>query len=151
SVYEAYGRVLQTLNTPASLRDRIGRRKRKPIDMDDFRNTASEYNTNESTRQIPNGVWGRMTASYGKLSPRVSTSGAGAITYNMTRAQIGIDRHFYENDQGSAAGGVFLQYSNINADAGSVHGAGNIRAQGYTIGTTSTWYGNNQFYLDGLA
>ncbi|MBC8946139.1 autotransporter protein YapJ [Xenorhabdus indica] len=92
-----------------------------------------------------------MTASYGKLSPRVSTSGAGAITYNMTRAQIGIDRRFYENDQGSAAGGVFLQYSNINADAGSVHGAGNIRAQGYTIGTTSTWYGNNQFYLDGLA
>ncbi|WP_231571664.1 autotransporter outer membrane beta-barrel domain-containing protein, partial [Xenorhabdus sp. NBAII XenSa04] len=74
--------------------------------MDDFRNTASEYNTNESTRQIPNGVWGRMTASYGKLSPRVSTSGAGAITYNMTRAQIGIDRRFYENDQGSAAGGV---------------------------------------------
>ncbi|MEX0446537.1 autotransporter outer membrane beta-barrel domain-containing protein [Xenorhabdus sp. SGI246] len=151
SVYEAYGRVLQTLNTPASLRDRIGRRKSKPIDMDDFRNAANEYNTNESTSQIPNGVWGRITTSYGKLSPRVSTSGAGAITYNMTRAQLGIDRRFYENDQGSVAGGIFLQYSNINADAGSVHGEGNIRAQGYTIGTTSTWYSNNQFYLDGLA
>ncbi|WP_244967816.1 autotransporter outer membrane beta-barrel domain-containing protein [Xenorhabdus budapestensis] len=151
SVYEAYGRVLQMLNTPASLRDRIGRRKGKQFEMEGVRNATGEHNTDDSTSQIPNGVWGRMTASYGKLSPRVSTSGVGAITYNMTRAQIGIDRRFYENDQGSAAGGVFLQYSNINADAGSVHGEGNIRAQGYTIGTTSTWYGNNQFYLDGLA
>ncbi|MBD2813978.1 autotransporter outer membrane beta-barrel domain-containing protein [Xenorhabdus sp. Flor] len=151
SVYEAYGRVLQTLNTPASLRDRIGERKGKQLDMDGFKNTAGEHSTDDNTSQIPNGVWGRMTASYGKLSPRVSTSGAGAITYNMTRAQLGIDRRFYENDQGSAAGGIFLQYSNINADVGSVHGEGNIRAHGYTIGTTSTWYGNNKFYLDGLA
>ncbi|MCG3471379.1 autotransporter outer membrane beta-barrel domain-containing protein [Xenorhabdus bovienii] len=151
SVYEAYGRVLQTLNTPASLHDRIEGHKRQQFGMDGFRNSTGDHSTDESTIQMPNGAWGRMTASYGKLSPRVSTSGADAITYNMIRAQIGIDRRFYENDQGSAAGGGFLQYSNIAADVGSEHGEGHIRANGYTIGTTSTWYGNNKFYLDGVA
>ncbi|WP_099137838.1 hypothetical protein [Xenorhabdus innexi] len=46
--------------------------------------------------------------SHGKLSPRVSTSGADAITYNMRRAQIGMNKHFYENDQG------LVVYSAIN-------------------------------------
>ncbi|PHM45547.1 autotransporter outer membrane beta-barrel domain-containing protein [Xenorhabdus miraniensis] len=151
SVYEAYGRVLQTLNTPESLRDRISGRKDRLLDMDSFRNAAGEHSTDDNTSQMPNGVWGRMTASYGKLSPRVSTSGANAITYKMARAQVGMDRRFYENNQGSVTGGIFLQYSNIDANVGSVHGDGHIRANGYTLGTTSTWYGKNKFYLDGIA
>ncbi|CDG17325.1 autotransporter outer membrane beta-barrel domain-containing protein [Xenorhabdus doucetiae] len=148
SVYEAYGRVLQTLNTPETLRDRTEGRKAQRLGKDEFRSSAGEGSTDESTS---NGAWGRMTASYGKLSPHVSTSGADAITYNMVRAQVGMDKRFYENNQGSVTGGGFLQYSNVNANVGSVHGEGNIRANGYTLGTTSTWHGNNQFYLDGLA
>ncbi|MBD2796311.1 autotransporter outer membrane beta-barrel domain-containing protein, partial [Xenorhabdus sp. 18] len=151
SVYEAYGRVLQTLNTPETLRDRTEGRKAQRLGKDEFRSSVGEGSTDDSPNQAPNGAWGRMTASYGKLSPHVSTSGAGAITYNMVRAQVGMDRRFYENNQGSVTGGGFLQYSNINANVGSVHGEGNIRANGYTLGTTSTWHGNNQFYLDGLA
>ncbi|WP_143706555.1 autotransporter outer membrane beta-barrel domain-containing protein, partial [Xenorhabdus innexi] len=50
-----------------------------------------------------------------------------------------------------ASGGVFLQYSNIDAKVGSLHGEGNISTSGYTLGTTGTWIGNNQFYFDGLA
>ncbi|OTA16213.1 autotransporter protein YapJ [Xenorhabdus vietnamensis] len=151
SVYEAYGQMLQTLNAPESLRDRTGGRKDRVPDIDEFRNPTGEDSTDDSTSQMPNGVWGRMTASYGKLSPRVSTSGADATTYNMVRAQVGMDRRFYENNQGSVTGGIFLQYSNIDANVGSVHGEGHIRANGYTLGTTSTWYGKNKFYLDGLA
>ncbi|MDC9591279.1 autotransporter outer membrane beta-barrel domain-containing protein [Xenorhabdus sp. XENO-10] len=149
SVYEAYGQMLQTLNAPESLRDRTGGRKDRVPSINEFRNPAGEGSTDDSTSQI--GVWGRMTASYGKLSPRVSTSGADATTYNMVRAQVGMDRRFYENNQGSVTGGIFLQYSNIDANVGSVHGEGHIRANGYTLGTTSTWYGKNKFYLDGLA
>ncbi|CDM87648.1 autotransporter outer membrane beta-barrel domain-containing protein [Xenorhabdus bovienii] len=151
SVYEAYGRMLQIMNTPESLRDRTGGRKDRVLGIGEFKSPAGEDSTDESTSQIPNGVWGRMTASYGKLSPRVSTSDADATTYNMFRAQVGMDRRFYENNQGSVTGGIFLQYSNIDANVGSVHGEGNIRANGYTLGTTSTWYGKNKFYLDGLA
>ncbi|WP_245737337.1 autotransporter outer membrane beta-barrel domain-containing protein [Xenorhabdus japonica] len=151
SVYEAYGQMLQTLNAPESLRDRTGGRKDQVPGIDEFRNPAGEDSTDDSTSQMPNGVWGRMTASYGKLSPRVSTSGADTTTYNMVRAQVGVDRSFYENNQGSVTGGIFLQYSNIDANVGSVHGEGHIRANGYTLGTTSTWYGKNKFYLDGLA
>ncbi|MDC9620699.1 autotransporter outer membrane beta-barrel domain-containing protein [Xenorhabdus sp. XENO-7] len=151
SVYEAYGRMLQILNAPESLRDRTGGRKDRVLGIGEFRSPAGEDSTDDSTSQIPNGVWGRMTATYGKLSPRVSTSDADATTYNMFRAQVGMDKRFYENNQGSVTGGIFLQYSNIDANAGSVHGEGNIRANGYTLGTTSTWYGKNKFYLDGLA
>ncbi|WP_053014335.1 MULTISPECIES: autotransporter outer membrane beta-barrel domain-containing protein [Xenorhabdus] len=150
SVYEAYGRVLQTLNMPESLHDRMSGRKDSRLRGDGFRTAADEDSADDNTNSLPNGTWGRMTASYGKLSPRITTSGAGYITYNMARAQIGIDRRFYENDHGSVGGGGFLQYSNINANVGSVHGEGKIRANGYTIGATSTWYGNNGFYLDGL-
>ncbi|MBE8595165.1 autotransporter outer membrane beta-barrel domain-containing protein [Xenorhabdus sp. BG5] len=151
SVYEAYGRVLQTLNMPESLHGQVGGREDKLRGVNSFRTTADEGSADDSTNpSLPNGTWGRMIASYGKLSPRITTSGAGDITYNMARAQIGIDGRFYENDHGSVVGGGFLQYSNINANVGSVHGEGKIRANGYTIGATGTWYGNNGFYLDGL-
>ncbi|CBJ81699.1 putative Outer membrane autotransporter barrel [Xenorhabdus bovienii str. Jollieti] len=151
SVYETYGRILQTLNAPESLRDRIGGRQYPLPDIDEFRSAEGKDSTDESTNPTPNGVWGRLTASHGKLSPRVTTSGADATTYNLFRAQIGMDKRFYENNQGSLDGGVFLQYSNIDAKVGSVHGEGDIRAKGYTVGATSTWYSKNQFYLDGLA
>ncbi|CEE91887.1 putative Outer membrane autotransporter barrel [Xenorhabdus nematophila str. Anatoliense] len=151
SVYETYGRILQTLNAPESLRDRIGGRQYPLPDIDKFRSAEGKDSTDESTNPTPNGVWGRLSASHGKLSPRVTTSGADATTYNLFRAQIGLDKRFYENAQGTLDGGVFLQYSNIDAKVGSVHGEGDIRAKGYTVGATSTWYGKNQFYLDGLA
>ncbi|WP_340615041.1 autotransporter outer membrane beta-barrel domain-containing protein [Xenorhabdus thailandensis] len=151
SVYEAYGRVLQTLNMPESLHGRVGGREDKLRGVNSFRTTADEDSADDSTNlSLPSGTWGRMAASYGRLSPRITTSGAGDITYNMARAQIGIDGRLYENDHGSVVGGGFLQYSNINANVGSVHGEGKIHANGYTIGVTGTWYGNNGFYLDGL-
>ncbi|CDH07171.1 putative Outer membrane autotransporter [Xenorhabdus bovienii str. oregonense] len=151
SVYESYGRMLQIMNAPESLRDRTGGRKDRVLGTGEFRSSAAEDSTDDSTSQMPNGVWGRITASYGKLSPRVSTSDANATTYNMVRAQVGMDKRFYENNQGSVTGGAFLQYSKIDANVGSAHGEGNIRANGYTLGATSTWYGKNKFYLDGLA
>ncbi|CBJ79363.1 putative Outer membrane autotransporter [Xenorhabdus bovienii str. Jollieti] len=151
SVYESYGRMLQIMNAPESLRDRTGGRKDRVLGTGEFRSSAAEDSTDDSTSQMPTGVWGRITASYGKLSPRVSTSDANATTYNMVRAQIGMDKRFYENNQGSVTGGGFLQYSKIDADVGSPHGDGNIRANGYTFGATSTWYGKNKFYVDGLA
>lgn len=151
SVYEAYGRVLQTLNTPESLSDRIGGYEGSLRGVAGFRTAAGEKSAGDNPSPLPSGAWGRITASYGKLSPHVTTSEAGDITYNMARAQVGIDGRFYEGDQGSGSGGIFLQYSNIDANVGSVHGEGNIRANGYTIGATSTWYGNNGFYWDGLA
>ncbi|PHM60122.1 autotransporter outer membrane beta-barrel domain-containing protein [Xenorhabdus ishibashii] len=151
SVYEAYGRVLQTLNMPESLHGRVYGREDRLRGVKGFRTTTDEGSTDDNKKPLSNGAWGRMTASYGKLSPRITTSGAGNITYNMARAQVGIDGRFYENDHGSVIGGVFLQYSNINADVGSEHGEGKIHANGYTIGATSTWYGNNGFYLDGLS
>ncbi|WP_099140329.1 autotransporter outer membrane beta-barrel domain-containing protein [Xenorhabdus kozodoii] len=150
SIYEAYGRVLQTLNMPDSLHGRVSGREDSRLRGDGFKTAVGEGRADDNTSQLPTGAWGRMGASYGKLSPRVSTSGAGNITYNMARAQVGVDGRFYENDQGSVVGGVFLQYANINADVGSVHGEGKIRAKGYTLGATSTWYGNNGFYVDGL-
>ncbi|OKP05696.1 autotransporter outer membrane beta-barrel domain-containing protein [Xenorhabdus eapokensis] len=150
SVYEAYGRVLQTLNMPESLHGRIDGRENRLRGVTGFRTTADEGSTDDNKNPLSNGAWGRMTAAYGKLSPRVTTSGAGNITYNMARAQVGIDGRFYENDQGSVVGGGFLQYSKINANVGSEHGEGKIHGNGYTIGATSTWYGNNGFYLDGL-
>ncbi|MCC8379032.1 autotransporter outer membrane beta-barrel domain-containing protein [Xenorhabdus sp. PB30.3] len=145
SVYEIYGRVLQTLNTPESLRNRFGNSEAKLQDMGHLRTTA------ENADNIPDGIWEQITVSHGKLSPHITTSETDNITYNMVRAQIGVDKRFYESGQGAVNGGFFLQYANIDANAGSVHGEGNIRANGYTLGITSTWRDNNGLYLDGLA
>ncbi|AOM41008.1 autotransporter outer membrane beta-barrel domain-containing protein [Xenorhabdus hominickii] len=151
SLYEAYGSILQTLNKPASLRDRIAGHESRLSDVADLNTTIANKHEANRPSPLPTGGWGQITGSYGKLSPRVTTSGADNITYKMRRAQVGIDSRLYENTQGAVVGGVFLQYSNIDADVGSEHGKGNIRANGYAAGGTGTWYGNNGFYLDGLA
>ncbi|WP_186435622.1 autotransporter outer membrane beta-barrel domain-containing protein, partial [Xenorhabdus innexi] len=145
SLYEAYGQVLQTLNSPGTLYDRIDSRE------DRLNNAGSNNVGNDDKNTRSSKAWGRVTGTYGKLSPHKSTSGAENITYYMTRAQVGVDNRLYENDQGAIDGGVFLQYSHINADVGSEHGKGNIRSKGYTVGGTGTWYGHNGFYLGGLA
>ncbi|WP_340610706.1 autotransporter outer membrane beta-barrel domain-containing protein [Xenorhabdus bharatensis] len=150
SIYEIYGRVLQTLNAPESLHNRLYSGEDRLRSMNSFSTTVDDVDEN-STDNIPSGVWGQITASHGKLSSRITTAGTGSITYNMTRAQVGVDKRLYNDGLGTVNGGIFLQYANINADAGSVHGDGNIHANGYTLGTTSTWHDNNGFYLDGLA
>ncbi|WP_244590278.1 autotransporter outer membrane beta-barrel domain-containing protein [Xenorhabdus innexi] len=61
SVYEAYGRVLQTLNEPDSLRDRVGGYDNKLHSANRPRNANDEDNTNDSRSSIPNGVWERIT------------------------------------------------------------------------------------------
>ncbi|MDE1491234.1 autotransporter outer membrane beta-barrel domain-containing protein [Xenorhabdus bovienii] len=151
SLYEAYGSILQTLNKPTSLRDRIAGHESRLSDVADLNTIIANKHEANLPSPLPTGVWGQIIGSYGKLSPRVTTSGADNITYKMRRAQVGIDSRLYENTQGAVVGGVFLQYSNIDADVGSEHGKGNIRANGYAAGGTGTWYGNNGFYLDGLA
>jgi outer membrane autotransporter protein len=139
SVYEAYGRTLQLLNTPGTLHNRVNQY-----------GNGLDYVRNENTGQLSNGTWGQITGYYGRLSPRMSTSETDNVAYKMVRAQTGINHHLYENNHGVIIGGVFLQYSNVDADMGSMHGEGNIRANGYTAGTTATWYGHNGVYWDGL-
>ncbi|MDR0219762.1 MAG: autotransporter outer membrane beta-barrel domain-containing protein [Enterobacteriaceae bacterium] len=147
SVYESYGRILQTINAPVSLSNRIAAYQGNLRDATGFAPMVGDKNA----VRLPNGVWGQITGSYGKLSPRVSSSGVDNITYKMGRAQVGAERPLYENGQGSVVGGVFAQFSRIDADVDAEHGDGNIQANGYTVGGTGTWLGNNGVYLDGLA
>ncbi|MDR0217667.1 MAG: autotransporter outer membrane beta-barrel domain-containing protein [Enterobacteriaceae bacterium] len=150
-LYESYGRILQTLNAPVSLSNRIAAHKGNLQDATGFDPAVGEKNTEGRAGQLTGGVWGQITGSYGKLSPRVSTSGVDNITHRMGRAQVGIDRSLYESEQGSVVGGVFAQYSQIDADVDAKPGNGSIKGDSYTVGGTGTWFGNNGVYLDGLA
>jgi outer membrane autotransporter protein len=151
SIYEAYGWIMQAMNAPASLRDRTSEHKDTLSEINGSGIAVEKDSVTEHTSLSGNGAWGRITGSYGRLSPRFTTSEVDNISYKMIRAQTGVNKRLYENNHGAMVGGVFLQYSNIDADISSEHGKGSIRGNGYTTGVTGTWYGNNGVYWDGLA
>ena len=48
-------------------------------------------------------------------------------------------------------GGLNVRYGNISSDVNSASGTGSIDTDGYGVGGTLTWYGQNGVYVDGQA
>ena len=96
------------------------------------------------------GLWGRVEGAHNRFSPAVSTSGAG-FAANLWRAQVGLDGRLIEADTGSLIGGVTTHFGEISAQVASLFGNGWIRTQGYGLGATLTWYGQNGVYVDAQA
>ncbi|WP_343219498.1 autotransporter outer membrane beta-barrel domain-containing protein, partial [Phyllobacterium endophyticum] len=55
------------------------------------------------------------------------------------------------SDAGRLIGSLSAHYSHGSADISSFFGDGSIDTDGYGLGGTLTWYGQNGFYLDGQA
>lgn len=70
---------------------------------------------------------------------------------NTLILQAGIDGQFVEGESGTLIGSITSQYGKARGDVSSDHGDGKIDTQGWGLGTTLTWYGDNGFYTDGQA
>ncbi|PIA71713.1 hypothetical protein CDO35_01620 [Pseudomonas sediminis] len=94
-----------------------------------------------------------MEGGHNRVDPQRSTSGS-EYRYDMTRTQIGVDALLLQNAGGHLVGGLSLHYVNGSADTNWRYGAGDygsgdISTDGYGLGATLTWYGNDGFYVDG--
>ncbi len=133
-VYEAYPRLLQTMNGLGTLQQRVGGR---------YWQTGG----NPVQTSAPDGVWLRTEGMYGAVDPDTSTTGS-SYDYNLWRLEGGLDGALADNASGRLIGGLTLHMSTISADISSVYGKGSIDASGYGIGATLTWYGDDGLYAD---
>lgn len=141
-VYEAYSQHLLGMNNVSSLRQRTGNR------VWVGQTTSSDK---ETATSMGNGVWGRIEGAHNRLEADYSTTGT-QIRQNIFKMQAGIDGAFLENEQGRLIGGIFGQYMHGKTrTSSSDFVSGDISTDGYGLGGTLTWYGENGFYADGLA
>lgn len=155
-VYEAYPQVLLGLNGLPTLQQRVGNR---------YWNGAGNRVVSEGADAIApiapaeeagafiekNGVWGRVEGAHTKIDPRFSTSSA-QYELDSLKLQAGVDGMLHEGENGRLIGGVTVHYVRGSADISSPYdadnGGGRFRTDGYGLGGTLTWYGDNGFYLD---
>lgn len=141
-VYEAYSQHLLGMNNVSSLRQRTGNR------VWVGQTTSSDK---ETATSMGNGVWGRIEGAHNRLEADYTTTGT-QNRQNIFKMQAGIDGAFLENEQGRLIGGIFGQYMHGKTrTSSSDFVSGDISTDGYGLGGTLTWYGENGFYADGLA
>ncbi len=155
-VYEAYPQVLLGLNGLPTLQQRVGNR---------YWNGGGNRVVSEGVDAISpiappeeagafiekNGIWGRVEGSHTKTDPRFSTSSA-QYELDSLKLQAGVDGMLHESENGRLIGGFTVHYVRGSADISSPfdadNGGGRIRTDGYGLGGTLTWYGDNGFYID---
>lgn len=139
-VYEAYSQHLLGLNGVSSLRQRTGNRV-----------WVGQTTAPDNATSMGNGVWGRIEGAHNRLEADYSTTGT-QIRQNIFKMQAGIDGAFLENERGRLVGGIFGQYMHGKTrTSSSDFVSGDISTDGYGLGGTLTWYGENGLYADGLA
>ena len=135
-LYEAYPQVLQALNGLSTLQQRVG---------DRYWATDENGGTSNTTRSS---VWGRIEGAHNRLTPN-STTTLTSYDVDTYKMQAGLDGQFFDGDSGRLIGGLTAQYGKASADVWSVFGDGTIDTDGYGLGATLTWYGDNGIYVDG--
>lgn len=159
SVYEVYPQFLLGLNTLSTMQQRVGNRywnNAGNLMLSQGADAVEPYAPAEEAGNFTqsNGVWGRMEGSHTKMEPNTSTSGA-TYDYDTFKMQAGIDAMLHEGEQGKLIGGITAHYvhgaANVWADSDSDLGRGRIKTDGYGIGGTLTWYGDNNLYWDNQA
>ncbi len=167
-VYEAYPQILLGMNGLSSMQSRVGNRywKEVPVPAEpvfckdpaqNFRcaptteQNAAYADSNSGYTLNANGVWGRIEGIHNQVEPDVSTTGV-KYNQNVLKLQAGIDGQLMENESGKLIGGAWVHYVHGSAKTNSIHdainGGGEINTNGYGLGGSLTWYGENGFYLD---
>jgi fibronectin-binding autotransporter adhesin len=157
-VYEAYPQMLLEMNRMPTLQQRVGNRlwsgngNRVIAQGADAIGTPYASPEEAGSAIQGNGVWGRIEGAHNRIRSGQSTTGAD-YDQNIVRLQAGLDAMLSERDSGSLIGGVTVHYAHGSARVSSLYdastGGGRIGTDGYGLGATLTWYGNNGFYLDG--
>jgi fibronectin-binding autotransporter adhesin len=150
--------VLQNLNGLSSLQQRVGNRYwagagNSALAQGDGPGTLEAAPmVSEGGDIITNarGIWGRIDGAHGRFEPRTSTTDAD-YDVDTWKGTAGFDGQFHESDAGRLIGSLSAHYSHGSAEISSFFGDGSIDTDGYGLGGTLTWYGQNGFYLDGQA
>lgn len=136
--YEVYPQALLDLNTLATLEQRLGNR---------VWTDASGINAGNNDA-VRTGAWGRMEGSRHSIKPAISDSQTNYDS-NIYKLQAGVDALLHEDAaSGQLIGGLFAQYINGRTATSSPFGAGKINTNGYGVGATLSWFGNNGLYVD---
>ena len=137
-LYEAYTGVLQRLSQLGTLQQRVG--------SEDLLADASS--APDSARR--GAAWVRVHTDHADFLPDTSTTGAdNSVT--TQKVQIGVDALLHEATSGALVAGVTAQYGKATSNVSSAFGEGRIKATGYGLGGTLTWYGAGGFYVDAQA
>ncbi|MDC9837861.1 autotransporter outer membrane beta-barrel domain-containing protein [Rhizobium binxianense] len=157
-VYEAYAQTLLGLNGLPTLQQRVGNRywsgagngMLSQADGPGTIEPAPQPSEGGPAFVEESGVWARIEGAHGSFDPRTSTS---STDYDLDtwKIQSGLDGQLYESDSGKLVGGFTAHYGKASADVSSIFGDGEVDTDGYGVGGTLTWYGQNGFYLDGQA
>ncbi|ALF30788.1 MULTISPECIES: adhesin autotransporter BmaC [Brucella] len=143
-LYESYAGSLQQLNKLGTLQQRVGNRvwAKHPVPAQSDENGAGPSGNN--------GIRARIEAAHAEFDPKQSTSRA-SYDADIWKFQTGIDGMFTETASGKFIGGVYVQYGTVSSSVSSPFGNGSIESSGYGAGATLTWYGESDFYIDGVA
>ncbi len=134
-VYEAFADALSGFGKLSTLGQRVG--QRQWLSYDDVR-----WTTQPST-----GAWLRFHADRSSNTPESSTSGNQYDT-DFYGIQVGYDIRRDASENGYWVFGLTGQYGDANTSLSSGTGAGSISSEGYGLGATATWYGDNNLYVD---
>jgi len=154
-IYETYPQHLLGLNGLPTLQQRVGNRywsgEGAKVVAEGADAIVAENPATDGVRPTyteSNAFWARLEGTYASVDPAVSTSNA-SYDQNVFRLQSGLDFQLMENEAGKLIGGITLHYVHGKSDIASPSGNGDISTDGYGVGGTLTWYGNNGFYVDG--
>jgi outer membrane autotransporter protein len=152
-VFEAYPQVLLGLNGLPTLQQRVGNRmwsgNGAGVISQGADAVAEQAPVEEGASPLieGRGIWGRIEGAHANIDPSASTTGA-EYDFNALKFQAGLDIQLLENGSGVLVGGVTVHYGHASADVSSLSGDGSISTDGYGLGGTLTWYGNNGVYVD---
>ena len=155
-VYESYAQSLLGLNTINTLQQRVGNRYWSGAGnmmISQGADAVQPYAAADEAGNLieGNGVWGRIEGQYNHIEPRTSLTGTN-YNQNIFKLQAGIDGMLSENEHGKLIGGIYVHYLHGKTRTNSrSYADGEISTDGYGLGGTLTWYGENGFYLDGVA
>jgi fibronectin-binding autotransporter adhesin len=134
-LYEAYAGILQQVNAPETLFQRTGNRVWAGKQAEDS--------------MAPNeGLWMRVESGDQTIKPETTTSGTD-YDISAWKSETGIDTTLGDGENGKLVGGATLQFGRYQSNVSSVYGQGRIKTDAYGAGASLTWYGANDFYVDG--
>lgn len=155
-LYEGYGQTMQVLNKLPTLQQRVGNRYWSHAANPVIEQGADAIGTPlltspEAGAVLDNrAIWGRIEGAHNRFDTDRSTT-AMKQTVNTLILQAGIDGQFYEGENGALIAGLTGQFGKARGNITSGHGDGKIDTQGWGLGGTLSWYGENGFYADGQA
>lgn len=145
-VYTSYAASMQALNQLPTLQQRRGDRY--------LNKSGSLRGSSEAGETDDRAIWARIEGAHNRLEPN-TTAGHVQQDINTVIMHAGVDGQFYEDESGRLIAGITGQYGNGRARTASnfddVNGGGELNTQGWGLGGTVTWYGNDGFYVDGQA